>query len=144
MATRSVIGVMQGDVYKAVYCNWDGYLAHNGAILNRFYDSAKANRLVSMGHISILGVDIGEKHDFHDKIARHESGFASQCTFYNRDRGESDSYQTMDNWEDFKEYFVEACGGDYAYIMKEGTWYVCTARDLILRPLAAELELTSA
>jgi hypothetical protein len=145
MGTRSVIGVMEGDVCKAVYCNWDGYFAHNGEILNRFYnDVAKATQLVSMGHISALGVEIGQQHDFNADVGDHESGFNAQCTFYNRDRGEEYSVQTLTNWEDFTEYFLNGCGGEYAYIMKDGVWYTCTDRDLTLRVLAAELELTTA
>ena len=33
MGTRSRIGVMHGDKVKSVYCHWDGYLEHNGQIL---------------------------------------------------------------------------------------------------------------
>ena len=46
MGTRSRIGVMHGDKLKSVYCHWDGYLEHNGRILQEHYDSAKANQLV--------------------------------------------------------------------------------------------------
>ena len=38
MGTRSRIGVMHGDVVKSVYCHWDGYLEHNGVILQEHYD----------------------------------------------------------------------------------------------------------
>jgi hypothetical protein len=47
MGTRSRIGVMHGDKVKSIYCHWDGYLEHNGAILQEHYDSAKANHLVA-------------------------------------------------------------------------------------------------
>ena len=46
MGTRSVIAVMHGTNAKAVYCHWDGYLEHNGKILQEHYNSVKANELV--------------------------------------------------------------------------------------------------
>jgi hypothetical protein len=33
MSTRSAIGIRYGTIIKAVYCHWDGYVEHNGAIL---------------------------------------------------------------------------------------------------------------
>jgi len=64
MGTRSRIGVMHGSVCKSVYCHWDGYLEHNGEILQEHYDSAKANHLVALGDLSSLRATIGEKHAF--------------------------------------------------------------------------------
>ena len=46
MGTRSRIAVMHGPIAKSIYCHWDGYLEHNGAILQEHYDSSKANHLV--------------------------------------------------------------------------------------------------
>ena len=54
MGTRSRIAVMHGPVAKSVYCHWDGYLEHNGAILLEHYDSSKANQLVALGDLSSL------------------------------------------------------------------------------------------
>ena len=64
MGTRSRIGVMHGDVCKSVYCHWDGYLEHNGDILETHYDSAKANTLVALGDLSSLAPYIGEELPF--------------------------------------------------------------------------------
>ena len=52
MGTRSRIGVMHGDKLKSVYCHWDGYLQHNGQLLQNHYDSAKANHLISLGFMT--------------------------------------------------------------------------------------------
>ena len=46
MGTRSRIAVMHGDNCKSIYCHWDGYLEYSGSILQKHYDSAKANNLV--------------------------------------------------------------------------------------------------
>ncbi len=64
MGTRSRIAVMHGSVAKSVYCHWDGYLEHNGTILQEHYDSSKANHLVALGDLSSLRPELGEKHAF--------------------------------------------------------------------------------
>lgn len=121
MGTRSRIGVMHGDNCKSVYCHWDGYLEHNGAILLEHYNSAKANQLVALGDLSSLHANIGEKHDFDDRRASD-----NQCTFYGRDRGETGTgFKTDDTFEKFFER-ADNCAAEYYYIMKDGVWYVGT------------------
>jgi len=130
MGTRSVIGVMMGDVCKAVYCHWDGYISHNGVLLHRFYDSVKANQLIAMGNISSLGVEIGDKHEFSARVPKFgESGFNAYCTFYNRDRDEDEVFTTLTSWEDFVDFFTNDSGAEYAYIMRDGVWYTCNSKD---------------
>lgn len=137
MGTRSRIGIMHGDNCKSVYCHWDGYLEHNGAILQENYDSTKANFLVAHGDMSSLGRKIGEQHpfskyelekdnpDFDKLIALHEQAEAQGwCTFYGRDRGETGTeFKTDSTFEAFFDR-VENCGGEWYYIMKDGVWYV--------------------
>jgi len=128
MGTRSRIGVMHGDKCKSVYCHWDGYLEHNGVILQEHYNSAKANHLVAMGDISSLGKHIGEQHPFSpfgegDKDAYEAAVKAGATTFYGRDRGEENVDFAVDQtFADFLER-VEACGAEYYYIMEDGKWY---------------------
>ena len=114
MGTRSRIGVMHGDKLKSVYCHWDGYLSHNGKILQNHYDSAKANHLVSLGNLSSLGTTIGEKHDFDTRT--------DCCTFYGRDRGESGVDFTVD--QSYDEFLSKDYDYEYYYIMNDGVWYV--------------------
>ena len=130
MGTRSRIGVMHGDNVKSVYCHWDGYLQHNGAILQEHYDSAKANQLVALGDLSSLRPNIGEKHAFSQFELRAEevAGFKllteNMCTFYGRDRGETGTeWKTHTNFVDF---FAEVEGSwcEWYYIMRDGVWYV--------------------
>ena len=137
MGTRSRIGVMHGNVCKSVYCHWDGYLEHNGRILQEYYDSARANHLVSLGDISSLGPIIGDVHpfskfeintdspDFTKLMATHEQAEKEGwCTFYGRDRGETGTDFAVDhNFADFLAR-MDNCGAEYAYIMKDGEWYV--------------------
>jgi len=129
MATRSMIGVMHGDICKAVYCHWDGYLENNGRILFENYDSAKANHLVSLGDISSLRETIGEKHPFSSigtpnlSYEDYQKLYGKMTTFYGRDRDETGvDYKTYNS---FKELVIAASGrgAEYIYIMKDGQWY---------------------
>jgi len=129
MGTRSRIGIMHGDSVKSVYCHWDGYLQHNGAILQEHYDSVKANHLVAMGDLSSLGTQIGEQHPFSphfdegSKVAYDAAKEAGYCTFYGRDRGEKNTeWKVAHTFNQFLEQ-VDNCGAEYYYIMKDGVWY---------------------
>jgi len=136
MGTRSGIAVQHGDKIKAVYCHWDGYLEHNGYILDRYYDSVKANNLVALGDLSSLGADIGEAQDFdtpNEYLEDVEHNFltsvSKQCKFYGRDRGESGT--------EFKVFFgeqefVNGIDGEYFYLMRDGMWYVSQGKEFVL------------
>jgi hypothetical protein len=80
---------------RAVYCHWDGYLEHNGAILQKHYASSpKVNNLIALGDISSLRPEIGVKHAFSrletpmDEEV-YEKLYGNMTTFYGRDRGET-------------------------------------------------------
>jgi hypothetical protein len=129
MGTRSRIGVMHGDKCKSVYCHWDGYLSHNGAILQKHYDSSRANHLVALGNMSTLGKEIGEKHAFSEFEVRAEEVQAYKeltenwTTFYMRDREEKDQeFEVSHSFNEFLELCIE-CGAEYYYIMRDGEWY---------------------
>ena len=150
MGTRSRIAVMHGTVCKSVYCHWDGYLEHNGQILQQHYDSAKANQLVALGDISSLRPEIGEKHAF-SKLEVPMDGeaydklYGDMTTFYGRDRGESGcEWQVAHTFEEFLDQ-ADGCGAEFYYVMKDGVWYVgnfysSTALYKTLTPLAQALE----
>lgn len=150
MGTRSRIAVMHGTVCKSVYCHWDGYLEHNGEILQKHYDSAKANQLVALGDISSLRPEIGEKHAF-SKLEVPMDGeaydklYGNMTTFYGRDRGEEGcTWQVAHTFEEFLEQ-ADGCGAEFYYVMKDGVWYVgnfysSTALYKTLTPLAQALE----
>ena len=128
MGTRSRIAVMHGSVCKSVYCHWDGYLDHNGRILQEYYDSAKANNLVALGDLSSLRPNIGEKHAF-SKLEVPMDGeaydklYGDMTTFYGRDRGEEGcDFKVAHSFDKFLEQ-VNYCGAEYYYVMKDGVWY---------------------
>ena len=123
MGTRSRIGVMHGDIVKSVYCHWDGYLEHNGRILQEHYNSAKANNLVALGDISTLREHIaipdGIDHSF-------EKPLPSITVFYGRDRGETGvEFKAAHTFAEFLEQ-CDNCGAEYYYINRDGVWYCGT------------------
>jgi hypothetical protein len=128
MGTRSRIGVMHGNKVKSIYCHWDGYLSHNGRILQDSYDSARANQLVALGDLSSLRPNIGEKHAFSPfdiDMSREEydSQYGDMCLFYGRDRGEKGTEHKVNHT--FAEFLEQCdlCGAEYYYIMENGQWY---------------------
>ena len=131
MGTRSRIGVMHGDIVKSVYSHWDGYLEHNGKILQEHYDSAKANNLVALGDLSSLAPEIGEEHPFsrfdcsmsdQDYLQR----YSKMTTFYGRDRGETGTeFKAAHTFAEFLAQ-CDGCGAEYYYIMRDGVWYCGT------------------
>jgi len=128
MGTRSRIGVMHGDVVKSVYCHWDGYLEYNGELLQKHYNSAKANELVSLGDLSSLRPEIGEEHAFSHfdtdiSSDEYEKQFGEMCTFYGRDRKESNTeFKTDTTFEAFFDRCVGCCA-EWYYVMNDGVWY---------------------
>ncbi len=111
MGTRSRVGVMHGTVCKSVYCHYDGYLDYTGEILNKHYNSVKANQLVARGDNSGVQVTVEEMN------------------FYS-DRGEDDvSYIVAHTFEEFLEQ-VESCGAEYYYVMQDGVWYAGAVYDV--------------
>jgi hypothetical protein len=108
MSTRSMIAKKLPDGrFRAIYSHWDGYPSHNGRILLEHYsDSAKLDRLLDLGNISVLREEVGEKHDFDMKML---AGGEKWTTAYGRDRGDEDQeakvFDTLaevmpqDSWE---------------------------------------------
>jgi hypothetical protein len=128
MGTRSRIGVKVNGVYLSVYCHWDGYAEHNGAILMAHYnDQAKVEELVCMGDMSNLGNEIGVKHGFSSRdmdisYEQFEELYGDMCTFYGRDRDETDvGFKTAATVKDFLDQ-CESCGAEYYYIFNNGEW----------------------
>ena len=121
MATRSTIALEFADgTVGQVYCHWDGYLEHNGKILQESYSNPFILRdLIDLGDLSSLAPMIGTKHDFDTRVE-------GICTFYGRDRGETGiEWQVAHNFEQFYDQ-CDGCGAEFYYIMKDGVWYVGT------------------
>ena len=137
MGTRSAIGIEHhnGKV-EAVYCHWDGYLSNNGKILLNNYDRDKTLTLMTMGEVSSLRPEIGEKHDFDDRSEETKDW----CRFYRRDRGETDVDSRMfDDIQDYVKTF--GAGAEYYYVLRlSGIWQVSIYGDPFVDLFDAVLE----
>jgi len=131
MGTRSTIALEFADgTVEQIYCHWDGYLDHNGAILAEHYsDPFKLRDLIDLGDLSSLRPNIGEKHAFSqfelraEEVAGYKLLTENMCTFYGRDRGETGI--TAKKFKDFEDYKTNFQHEEYAYILRtDGNWYV--------------------
>ena len=141
MATRSTIAMEMDDGrVMQVYCHWDGYLDNNGKILLNHYDRSKTEELLSLGDISSLGTEVGEKHSFDLRFDAGDDRNA-WTKFYGRDRGESDvGFRTFKDFDDYKNNHQYE---EYEYILrKDGQWNVCCYGEkyqLLAEAIAEEL-----
>lgn len=110
MATRSTIALefADGTVHQ-VYCNFDGYLAHNGQILSQNYmDPFVVCELIDLGDFSSLRESVE---------GTREGAYA--------ERGEDCSAR---RYMDVTEYFAECQQEEYDYILRQvdgvATWFV--------------------
>ena len=138
MGTRSMIGIENPNTkaVKAIYCHWDGYLEHNGAILDEHYaTSPKVNNLVALGDLSSLRKDIGEKHAFSqfelakEDVEAYKTLTENWCTFYGRDREETGTqYKRFDTAKEAVTHY-DHCGAEYFYLFRydadqqAGKWF---------------------
>lgn len=115
MATRSYIGVRNLDAsVDYIYCHFDGYPDHNGIILTEHYaDMDKVNALMKLGDLSVLGEQIGEKHDFNKRTR-------GWCLAYGRDRGESNVSVRTGNYKEL----INDQNVDYVYVF-DGDYWEC-------------------
>lgn len=118
MATRSTIAILNEDgTVTSQYCHWDGYIDHNGMILRDHYtDTAKIRRLISLGAVSVLAPEIGEKQDFDNPT------YKKWCLVYGRDRGETGTeattYHNQEQW-------LKKGSQEYNYLWDGSEWLVC-------------------
>ena len=133
MATRSTIALEFADgTIGQVYCHWDGYLAHNGKMLQEYYSNPFILRdLIDLGSLSSLRPQIGTKHPFsmfEANMTQDEFSnlYRDMCTFYERDRGERSADATY--FKDYEHFLVDGQAEEYDYILRNingvATWFV--------------------
>lgn len=133
MATRSTIALEFADgTVQQVYCHWDGYLEHNGAILQEHYsDPFKLRDLIDLGDISSLKSTVGTKHAF----SHFDNGmtqdeyyklYGEMTTFYGRDRGETGT--SAKKFASYEDYLLNCQWEEYDYILRNdngvAVWFV--------------------
>ena len=148
MGTRSTIALEFADgTVQEVYCHWDGYLSHNGAILQEHYsDPFKLRDLIDLGGLSKLGPEVGVKRPFDNpgkygspEYIAFQNLYANQCTFYTRDRGER---LQVNKFKDYEDYLANHLYEEFEYILRQvngkAVWFVdCGATGYV--PLATAL-----
>lgn len=136
MGTRSTISMVNhnGTVHS-VYCNWDGYLSYNGAMLSQHYATRElASLLISHGAISSLRKEIGEHHNMRDRRLSSDAPAKNWTKFYHRDGIEELSIETYNSYADF----LENCERqEYNYLFGlDDIWYVDRGPDCAFIPVA--------
>ena len=148
MGTRSTIALEFADgTVQEVYCHWDGYLSHNGAMLQEHYlDPFKLRDLIDLGGLSKLGPEVGVKRPFDNpglygspEYIAFQNLYANQCTFYTRDRGER---LQVNKFKDYEDYLANHMYEEFEYILRQvngkAVWFVdCGATGYV--PLATAL-----
>ena len=134
MGTRSTIAIQNGNgTVTGIYCHWDGYLSHNGRILEENYTTeAQVRELLALGDLSSLGETIGEQQDFNNPVD-------GQCNAYGRDRGETGiEAKTFESHAEL----IEQIGQEYDYLFANGVWTVHSydGTAVLTEALAAEAE----
>jgi hypothetical protein len=111
MGTRSTIALEFADgTVEQVYCHWDGYLEHNGKILQEHYsDPFKLRDLIDLGGFSSLEATVE----------------GTAATAYTQ-RGEDLS---INKFKDIEDYYANVYGEEYDYILSKNwagkaQWYV--------------------
>ena len=110
MGTRSTIALEFADgTVEQVYCHWDGYLEHNGKILQAHYiNPFKVKELLALGGFSSL----------------EETVEGTATTAYTQ-RGEE---CRVEKYKDIEDYRENVYGEEYDYILcqREGraVWFV--------------------
>jgi hypothetical protein len=136
---------------KSIYCHWDGYLQHNGSLLEKHYsNSPKVNNLIALGDLSSLRPEIGEKHEFSRLDTtlpeeEYERLYGDMCTYYTRDRGEDAPYKHFSNVKEAVAYY-DGSWCEYFYLFKyddtleSGKWYYRTRENGRWKRLATALK----
>jgi hypothetical protein len=110
MGTRSTIALEYADgTVGQIYCHWDGYLEHNGAILQEHYsDPFKLKELLALGGFSSLRASVEETKE----------GAYTQC-------GEE---LVIEKYKSIEDYYANVYGEEYDYILRnidgQAVWFV--------------------
>ena len=117
MSTNAYIGMELPDgKIKYIYSHWDGYVEKPGVghkLKNFYTDINKVEELINLGDISVLGKNIGEKHEDYNLARENDWTIA-----YGRDLDSQDfEAKIVKNYESLPNDM------SYVYIFKNGKWY---------------------
>ena len=121
MATRSTIAIENLDgTVSQVYCHWDGYIDHNGVILQTKYnDRGLVENLIKGGDISVLGSSVS-----HEPISFDEPSAYTKYYSYRGEDCPARVYGSFDDYEMNHQY------EEYEYLFtKDNVWSVFNGND---------------
>ena len=142
MSTRCRIGIENKDgTITSIYCHHDGYLEGVGEILvNHYKAEEKIRKLMELGDMSSLGTEPVENLRGWENPglgttdwmkAYKELHPENQCVIY-RTRGEDCQAKTHKSIEEYQKYSRD-CWGEYAYLFRDGEWFVLEYDDTELK-----------
>ena len=149
MSTRCRIGIENKDgTITSIYCHHDGYPEVVGEILvNHYKTEEKIRKLLELGDMSYLGTEPVEnlrgwetpKAGTADWLKAYmELRPENQCVIY-KTRGEDCSAKTHKDIEEYQRHSRD-CWGEYAYLFKDGEWFVLEYDDAELKSVERVLE----
>ena len=118
MATRSIIGKRnENGTITVIYCHYDGYPDHHGPILLGYYNTPeKIVRLLELGNLSCLDIEIGEKNKFEG----YDFTNNNWCLAYGRDKGEDNT--EANHFDSISDMILNYQYIDYFYIFEDNMW----------------------
>lgn len=123
MSTNARIGIErpESNSVESIYTHWDGYPEHHGILLLDCWNTREAvESLIALGNLSVLGKEVGQKHDFDAPYDDPVSG--SWCLAYGRDRGEVDVSSIThphDEWPDYGQEYEYLYSPHYGWSWRE-------------------------
>jgi len=135
MSTIAIIALENTDkTIKSIICSTDGYLEHTGKILIENYNAKQRTEyLISHGSISILGSEIGKKHDFkapregwtwHNDYNLQPPTPKTWCRFYHRDGGEELMIDHFKSEDELLTTYNKDSWAEFIYVYKNRKWHV--------------------
>ena len=127
MATRSSIAIKKNDKIVSIYCHWDGYPDGVGKTLKQHWNTEeKINQLMELGDLSVLGSELGEKHEFDNphkfgtpEYQEFKDKYGSWCKAYGRDRNEP-NIKAKENFS--IKGWLNSRDCEYMYLFDDGIW----------------------
>jgi hypothetical protein len=134
MSTPCLIAIATAKGYRSILCQSDGYPSGVGRVLLEHYCHVRQIRaLLRLGDLSVLGEQLGEKHDF-DWVGKVLAGQIAcdprvrMCRAYGRDRGEEGCQARYTR--SFASLLDDAdeCGARWLYVWFGEAWLVAPVK----------------
>jgi hypothetical protein len=128
MSTRSRIAITKAGGFRSVYCHSDGYpkgpCGIGFTLLTHYAEREKVEQLMTLGHLSVLGPEIGRTHNGKQRMREVATmrRYSNWCLAYSRDCGEKDV--RADEHATFDE-LVQAADdttAEYLYVLFDEVW----------------------